>query len=485
METPTGQQDAHLVCHLHVNDILETVEFDEARSNVTYRCTRPLTSKQLITAKRMIIRALKQLPMFSNGEESTFSLPFCHFWLRKPPSEMLRRLLREDGAERAFLEKLDLFQQNPGLLEKYLIGSEVSLEVLDLFLSRLFGSEGLSGVADAKESVESVMGDLGSPRVDEKRGRVCERFTGRGDEHWAVVEELKQQVLDLTRQFSGLQRQLQMQGEVSQVAASIEGRLDEVASACERRVEETDERVAEMGSRVLEAAHDLGELKKELGLRASAEDLAKLAADVSRLKEAEQRLNGQISAVAESERVLREEVLLKIVRIECFDPLLNGIIAHLTRECGGNVHKQGLVKVTASSVCCGQPENVVDLTSNSHFHSKGSPTPSWICFDFNERRVALTSYSIRSRDYGPGYEHPKSWVLEVSNDGSESSWKVVDSRENNSDLNDRLVTRHFALSAPQSGAFRFVRLRQTGKNHCGDDELQLSALELFGALSRV
>ena len=77
---------------------------------------------------------------------------------------MLRRLLREDGAERAFLEKLDLFQQNPGLLEKYLIGSEVSLEVLDLFLSRLFGSEGLSGVADAKESVESVTGDLGSPR---------------------------------------------------------------------------------------------------------------------------------------------------------------------------------------------------------------------------------------------------------------------------------------------------------------------------------
>ena len=57
---------------------------------------------------------------------------------------MLRRLLRDDGAERAFLEKLDIFEQNPGLLEKHLIGSEVSLAVLDLFLSRLFGSESLS-----------------------------------------------------------------------------------------------------------------------------------------------------------------------------------------------------------------------------------------------------------------------------------------------------------------------------------------------------
>ena len=51
--------------------------------------------------------------------------------------QMLKRLLREDGPERAFLEKLDIFKQNPGLLEKLLIGSEVSLAVLDLFLTRL------------------------------------------------------------------------------------------------------------------------------------------------------------------------------------------------------------------------------------------------------------------------------------------------------------------------------------------------------------
>ena len=118
------------------------------------------------------------------------------------------------------------------------------------FLSRLCRSEGLSAVADAKEAAKD------SPRVDEKSGRACEKSPGRGDERWAAVEELKQQVLDLTRQFSALQRQLQMQGEVSQVAASIEGRLDEVA-------------------------RDLG----ELGLRARAEDLKKSDEEASRLKE--------------------------------------------------------------------------------------------------------------------------------------------------------------------------------------------------------
>ena len=95
-----------------------------------------------------------------------------------------------------------------------------------MFLTRLFGSEGLSGVADAKEAAEAARDDLDSLRAKGRRGSVCEKSAGLGDEHWA---ELKQQVLDLTL-VSALQRQLQMQGEVSQVAAAIERRLDEVAS---------------------------------------------------------------------------------------------------------------------------------------------------------------------------------------------------------------------------------------------------------------
>ena len=99
-------------------------------------------------------------------------------------------------------------------------------------------------------------------------------------------------------------------------------------------------------------------------------------------------------------------------------------------------------------------------------------------------RVALTSYSIRSYGSGPGGCHPKSWVLEVSSDGSEGSWTVVDSSENNFDLNNKRVTRNFAIGARLSESFRFVRLRQTGKNHQGNDHLDISALELFGTLSR-
>ena len=432
---------------------------------------------------------------------------------------MLRTLLQEDGAKRAFLEKLDIFQQNPGLLEKYLIGSEVSLEVLDLFLTRLFGSEGFSAVTDTKEAIKSAM-DLfltrlfGSegisavadvkeaiksvmdlPCVEEKSGNTSEKLPRRSDEHWAVVEELQQQVLDLTRQFSALQQQLQMQEKVSQVATSLEGHLDEATSRdeCDLRVVEADETLhaeicrVDVSSRVSDVARDLEELKNDLGMTARAEDLQKLAEDVSRLKKAEQNLDILLLAFMDEMddfvRVHWEEIQGKIERIGMKSDPLDGIIAHLTREYGGNVHEKEIVHVTASSRDFNwrRTENVVDLESDWIFCSGYSPN-QWICYDFIERRVIPTSYSVRSIRKGPGNEHPRSWVLEVSNDGIGGSWVVLDSRENNSDLNDNFVTHNFSL-APHLGAYRFVRLRLTGKNHFGNHQLIIAALEIFGALS--
>ena len=362
---------------------------------------------------------------------------------------MLRRLLREGGAERDFLEKLDIFQQNPGLLEKYMIGSEMSLEVLDLFLTRLFGSEGLSAVADAKEAVKSVLDPPPTKR------NVCEKVTEGADEPWAVVEQLQQQVQDLTRQFSALQRQLQMQGNVSQVVTSITGGGAETPGS-----EHVSPATCTLGS---------------------------LVDDVSRLKEAERKLDSRMTAVetrsAGSEWVLWAEIQHNIEIIDLKTDPLSGIIAHLTQQCGGNVYKEGIVNVTASGCFSpgSEPENVVDLGSDAHFCSNSAPD-SWIRYDFKKWRMTPTSYSIRSYSGGPGYNHPKSWVLEVSNDGIDGSWEVVDTRENNKDLNNSLVTCNFEITAPPSGAFRFVRLRQTGKNHCGYDELEICAFELFGAL---
>ena len=156
----------------------------------------------------------------------------------------------------------------------------------------------------------------------------------------------------------------------------------------------------------------------------------------------------------------------------------DGVIAHLTRECIGNVHDRGIVNATASS-CTGYAKNAVDLGTNSSYWSNDEQD-SWICYDFKERRVIPTSYSVRSYQGGPGWYHLRSWVIEVSNDGS--SWTEIDRRDHNNDLNGFCVTQNFKISLVPTESFRLFRLRQTGKNHKGSYVLALTSLEVFGTL---
>ena len=179
-------------------------------------------------------------------------------------------------------------------------------------------------------------------------------------------------------------------------------------------------------------------------------------------------------------------LLLRHIREFVYDDSrkLDGIIAYLTREFGGNVHDKGIVNVTGSSVegniheCL--PSNVVDLETESYYLSSLHLPNAWICYDFKDLRVIPTSYSVRS--YGACHLNLKSWVIEVSNTGTENSWTEIDSRENNNDLDSENATANFKIFHVPNESFRFFRLRQTGKNHAGFDSMMLTSLEIFGTL---
>ena len=255
------------------------------------------------------------------------------------------------------------------------------------------------------------------------------------------MEELRLKVQDLERRLGAVHRQLQMQGEVSQLAESLGEKLNLVLSVWETKYSDLVVRI----ERVEEAQRVLRD-----------EFQGKI-----------QRLEAEVKAVTDLARGM-------VFACDSSQPL-KGIIEHLTSECGGNV--QEVVEVTASSCYSGEPKSVAELGKASGFQSNNE-ADSWICYNFKDRRVAPESYSIRSHD---GLSHPKSWDLEVSNDGA--SWKVVDSRKNNSSLNGNYLIRNFKINPSPCEGFRFVRLRQTGPTHYGDNILYLNSLELFGRLS--
>ena len=165
------------------------------------------------------------------------------------------------------------------------------------------------------------------------------------------------------------------------------------------------------------------------------------------------------------------------------EPMFDGIIAYLTRKCGGNVHDRGIVEATASSCEDGfPPRNAADLHTSNEFHSHNA-LDSWICYDMKERRISLTSYSLKSYWGIPGDFHLKSWVVEVSND--RTSWREVDRRENCLQLDCCNGVGNFPVAHVPSESFRFVRLRITGRNpHMGIVAyfIRIAAFEIFGTL---
>jgi hypothetical protein len=154
---------------------------------------------------------------------------------------------------------------------------------------------------------------------------------------------------------------------------------------------------------------------------------------------------------------------------------LNGIIASLTRRFDGNVHDRGIVTITASSLlgpeCSGR--NAADLNSDFPF-SSALDSNAWLCYDFKDRRVSLTYYSMRSAFT----RFPKSWVIEGSLNGT--SWTQVDERMNTTDLKGQNRVATFPVSRIVDS--HFIRLRMIGPNHSGGWYFWLSAVEFFGTL---
>ena len=147
----------------------------------------------------------------------------------------------------------------------------------------------------------------------------------------------------------------------------------------------------------------------------------------------------------------------------------HGIMRFLTEKTGGNIHDNKTIEITTNSIYGNNmkyhPKCLVDYNNDEYYDS--AQKDARICFDFKERRIQLSSYSIKSHSNGPGdgksYNssgHLRNWVVEVSNDGE--SWETVDRHENDPTLNGSNIVGTFNIQTKLRSFYRFVQLRQTG-----------------------
>lgn len=176
----------------------------------------------------------------------------------------------------------------------------------------------------------------------------------------------------------------------------------------------------------------------------------------------------------ESDRFIKETPIESFQYEE--DAPFSGVFDHLRTECGGNVHDKGIVAITASADGWNKCYQVTDYDWNSYWCSRDSPG-SWIQFDFKDSRLSVSGYTIKSD--GNGMSHLLKWAIEGSNDGNE--WICLDCRDTQK-LNGNSRIKNFTCSQQNSEFFRYVRLRQTGKNSSDCDFLVLTNIEFFGSL---
>jgi hypothetical protein len=152
----------------------------------------------------------------------------------------------------------------------------------------------------------------------------------------------------------------------------------------------------------------------------------------------------------------------------------DGIISYLVRKHCGNLHEKGIVTITSQSDADDNPDvslkHLVDRKLALAFFSKDEPD-QWVCWDFGELVIRPTHYAVEAWFL-------RSWVLEGSWDGG--SWTEIDREIEDQNFKGPWAMASFSVSKPAE--FRFVRLRQRGRNHHGYYDLRLGTFEFFGTL---
>ena len=172
-------------------------------------------------------------------------------------------------------------------------------------------------------------------------------------------------------------------------------------------------------------------------------------------------------------KINSNKIEIKYNEVNQFD----GIINFLRNKTAENFEKT--INVTASSIGNSffSPSNVIDYeTSQVYFYTKNVQN-SWIRIDFKDNRVCPKSYTLRSDDSSD--YHPKSWVIEGSND--KINWDKIDQKNNCNSINGRNITHTFDISN-NTKDFRYIQMRITGKNWIGNYLLDIGAIEFHGTL---
>lgn len=169
---------------------------------------------------------------------------------------------------------------------------------------------------------------------------------------------------------------------------------------------------------------------------------------------------------------------------------LDGIISYLKKTLGENLIQEGKLKLSSGhEPVDGSIENIIkydkkniDEYFQNYFSSGLKESEGWIEFDFVDKKINLTSYTMRTSSCGVNdMYHPKTWRVIGSND--KINWDVINKQISNPALNGRYKQHRFECE-PTQQYYRYIRYIQD-ESWMPDRayNIFLTCFELFGTIS--
>ena len=159
------------------------------------------------------------------------------------------------------------------------------------------------------------------------------------------------------------------------------------------------------------------------------------------------------------------------------DNEFDGIFNHLRKD--SNIEEE--VNITRSSNGYGSPLNeLVEYDTQSYGSYTKNLSNEWFCFELKKHQIIPTYYSIKTNWQGQNGIHPRSWVIEASNDNS--NWDIIDEQNDCSYLNGSYFSHSFPIKNTKQTEYKFIRMKLTGPNWSYTNYFYISKFEIFGTL---
>lgn len=163
---------------------------------------------------------------------------------------------------------------------------------------------------------------------------------------------------------------------------------------------------------------------------------------------------------------------------------LDGIFSYLEKKFGDDLVKNGVLNLSDAEIPSRFPlinllkydsKNIDECYENQN-SGTAKKSEGWFEIDFIEKKINLTSYTIRTGNVNDYY--PKSWRVVGSND--KSCWDIINQQTNISSLNDEYKQIHF-ICKENHNYYRYIKyIQEESWMQYSLYNINISCIEFFG-----